>query len=170
MPTLSEWIECRTKSGKPLPRAKCNRYREMTGGEPLHDAQPQSRRQEARQPATPKQCSKPPGPGTHLQRILKSLGFKDCGLGCSGWAAKMDHGGPQWCREHRQEIVGRLQEKREAAGWLSSIKGAGMAVLTGLAFQIDFDHPIEWLVDEAIRRAEEDLAAKADEQGIASLP
>lgn len=86
--------------------------------------------------------------------------MKGCGLSCSGWAAKMDANGPAWCREHRQEIVDRLREKRADAGLLANIKAAGMAVMTGTAFEIGLTDPCAWLVDEAIRRAEAKTTAE----------
>lgn len=102
-----------------------------------------------------KSCCKPSGPGSELGALLKSLGIRGCGLDCEGYSRKMDAWGPQGCREHRQEIIDRIKRKRAASTWANSVKAGLLAVVTGLAFRIDVDHPIEWLVDEAIRRAEE---------------
>lgn len=77
----------------------------------------------------------------------------------------MDAWGPQGCREHRQEIIDRLHQKQAAASWATNLKAVGMALLTGLAFKIDVDHPLEWIVDEAIRRAEENASKACCETG-----
>ena len=81
------------------------------------------------------------GPGTELKKLLASWGITDSpSCPCNARAAEMDRNGVAWCREHRAEIIGWLQEGAAAWGWAAKLAAKAM--------------PIGRLVDEAIRRAE----------------
>lgn len=94
------------------------------------------------------------GPGTHLVRLIKSLGFSaDACDSCGGLAVQMNAWGVEGCREHRAEIVAKLKEAYAAltlAQWLSA---AAAAIHSGLAFRMN---PLDIegsLLDVAIERA-----------------
>src|SRR6185503_7236381 len=60
----------------------------------------------------------PHGPGTELAKILRELGLPEsqC-LGCLGRIVQMNEWGVEGCREHRDEIVGWLQEGFANTDW-----------------------------------------------------
>ena len=78
------------------------------------------------------------GPGTQLKNMLGWVGIraKEKGCGCRSYQKKMDRGGPQWCRDHKQEILDHLEKEAKKRG-LPFVRLAA-----------------EKLVDLAIRRAE----------------
>ena len=80
------------------------------------------------------------GPGTELKKLLGSFGIrsKEKGCGCRSYQKKMDKGGPQWCRDHKQEIIDHLAKEAKKRK-LPFIRLAA-----------------EKLVELAIRRAEKD--------------
>ena len=86
--------------------------------------------------------TKTTGPGTQLANLLKWFGIKakEKGCGCKSFQKKMDKGGPQWCRDHKEEILDHLA-KEAAKRKLPFVRLAA-----------------EKLVDLAIRRAERDSA------------
>lgn len=53
------------------------------------------------------------GPGTELANLLKWFGIKakEKGCGCKSFQKKMDRGGPQWCRDHKEEILDHLAKE-----------------------------------------------------------
>jgi hypothetical protein len=53
------------------------------------------------------------GPGTHLKNMLKAFGIKakEKGCGCKSMEKKMNKGGPQWCRDHKAEILDHLAKE-----------------------------------------------------------
>ena len=53
------------------------------------------------------------GPGTQLANLLKWFGIhaKEKGCGCRSYQKKMDKGGPQWCRDHKEEILDHLAKE-----------------------------------------------------------
>jgi len=67
----------------------------------------------------------------------------------------MDAWGVEGCREHREEIVAWLRESYAATTWTERLAAGGIAIIDGLAFQLDLSDPFGSLVDEAIRRAAE---------------
>ena len=82
------------------------------------------------------------GPGTHLKNMLALIGIreKEKGCKCGHWQKKMDKGGPQWCREHRDEILDHLAKEAKKRG-LPFVRLAA-----------------DKLLDLAIRRSEKDSA------------
>jgi hypothetical protein len=54
------------------------------------------------------------GPGTRLMRLLRRLGFRHTQqCRCQDMALKMNIGGPQWCREHIDEILAVMRAGAE---------------------------------------------------------
>ena len=53
------------------------------------------------------------GPGTELANLLKwfNIHAKEKGCGCKSMQKKMDKGGPQWCRDHKDEILAHLEKE-----------------------------------------------------------
>lgn len=98
----------------------------------------------------------PRGPGTELKKLLAQLGVVAAGVpcDCNAHAAQMDAWGADGCREHRGETVAWLREGQTKWGWAAKLKAAALAVVTGLAFTLDWSDPFPSLVDEAIRRSE----------------
>ena len=82
------------------------------------------------------------GPGTHLKNMLGWVGIraKEKGCGCQSMQKKMDKNGPQWCRDHKEEILDHLAKEAQKRG-LPFVRLAA-----------------EKLVDLAIQRAERDSA------------
>lgn len=82
------------------------------------------------------------GPGTELANLLKwfNIHAKEKGCGCKSMQKKMDRGGPQWCRDHKDEILDHLAKEAKKRGLPFVRVAAGK------------------LVDLAIRRAEKDSA------------
>ena len=78
------------------------------------------------------------GPGTQLKNMLAwfNIKAKEKGCGCRSYQKKMDRGGPQWCRDHKQEILSHLEKEAKKRGLLFVKLAASK------------------LVDLAIRRAE----------------
>jgi hypothetical protein len=96
------------------------------------------------------------GPGTELKAILQDLGLEPRGSKCScdSHVAQMNRWGVAGCREHRDQIIGWLDEARQATGWRETL-GAGFNALWKRATYIRIGDPIGSLINEAIRRAEE---------------
>lgn len=78
------------------------------------------------------------GPGTELAKLLKwfNIHAKEGGCGCKSMQKKMDKGGPQYCRDHKKEILAHLEKEAKKRG-LPFIKLAASK-----------------LIDLAIRRSE----------------
>lgn len=53
------------------------------------------------------------GPGTHLKNMLAwfNIKAKEKGCKCAHMEKKMNQNGPQWCRDHMQEIVDHLAKE-----------------------------------------------------------
>ncbi len=115
-------------------------------------------------PAPERDPQKTVGPGTHLTRLLMEIGFSySSGCGCASRTVQMNRWSVSGCREHREEILSWLHEEAKAQGWAS----IAMAAAKALAI-VPAEHwasPVEWLVDEAIRRAEQDAAIDAAPEG-----
>ncbi len=96
------------------------------------------------------------GVGTHLKLLLKEFGVNAdlCGEGCGSFAAMMDGWGIEGCRQNREAILERLRQRYKETSWKTALNAAFQSVVTWNVFGIDVLHPIEWLVDEAVRRAE----------------
>lgn len=167
--TMTDFPECEQLTGRMRKlcrgevqtRAKQNAYREMLGLEPLPPLYPSvntgiQRGAPANGSPLPKKSCRRGKPGNELTALLQSLGIdsKWCKTGCSGFSAKMNAWGVQGCKERRAEIVKRLEEQQQTAGVAVTAKAAAMALVTGVAFEIDLTDPLGWLADEAIRRAE----------------
>jgi hypothetical protein len=113
--------------------------------------------EEARQAAELAQRRPTPteGPGTELTAILASLGITAAvGCDCKEKAAQMNRWGVDGCRKHFWEIVGWLKDGQGRWGWTDYLRAAVLAVITGLAFQLDPTDPFPGILTEAIRRAE----------------
>lgn len=152
MATLREWINGETSNGGSLPPAKVAAYRqrhpEMQPTLPATQPQRISRQHP--------QCPIRRGVGTHLKLLLKEFGVNAdlCGEGCGSFAAMMDGWGIEGCRQNREAILERLRQRYKETSWKTALNAAFQSVVTGNVFGMDVLHPIEWLVDEAIRRAE----------------
>jgi hypothetical protein len=108
-------------------------------------------------PGTPRATLAPPGPGTHLARILTEVGIHEPGCcGCGGLAASMDAWGPAGCREPANEatILAQLRENYDKLGWGTVIRAGYRALRSKLAFRLNPRDPAPGLLAEAIRRAE----------------
>lgn len=98
-------------------------------------------------------CCGDVGPGTELTKLLKELGIspKDCA--CDERAKAMNLLGVDGCRREFDTIVDWLRTEQFHASWRTWARAAGVAILTGLAFQLDPFDPAPGLLREAIRRA-----------------
>jgi len=96
------------------------------------------------------------GVGTHLKLLLKELGVNSdlCGEGCGSFAAQMDGWGIEGCIKNREAILERLRQRYKETSWKTSLNAAWQTIVSGKVFEMNVLNPIEWLVDEAIRRAE----------------
>jgi len=95
------------------------------------------------------------GPGTELANMLRQMGIVSSGgCDCKARQATMDQWGVDKCRERIDEIVGWIEEGAPRWGWAERLKAAALAVVTGLAWQIDPTDPYRSLVTIAIDRAE----------------
>ncbi len=154
MATLREWINGETSNGGSLPPAKVAAYRqrhpEMQPTLPATQPQRISRQHP--------QCPIRRGVGTHLKLLLKEFGVNAdlCGEGCGSFAAMMDGWGIDGCRQNRDKIKERLLQKYKETTWMTSVNAAFRSVWSGNVFKMDVLHPVDWLIDEAIRRAEEE--------------
>lgn len=116
------------------------------------------------------------GPGTHLKIMLDSVGLnagtlKGAGTcGCDDLAAQMDAWGPNGCREHRAEIVAKLRENKDKTPWAVYLGAMMKMATTGLAVRINPMDQLGSLVDEAVRRAEEDGAWRTPGGATAGPP
>jgi hypothetical protein len=97
-------------------------------------------------------------PGGHAKLILLSLKIQPiAGCGCDEFAKKMNDWGVSGCRgEHYDEIVARFREYAKKYDWGTKLRAAALAIKSGLAFHLNPLDPAPGIVDEAIRRAEED--------------
>lgn len=88
--------------------------------------------------------------------MLTSIGIEPGpGCPCRDMMRKMDAWGPAGCKEHRGEIVMHVQEQMGNRSWREKLTAAAKATASGLAFQLNpMDIPGS-LVDEAIRRVEQ---------------
>ncbi len=81
----------------------------------------------------------PPGAGTHLHRLLKTITGENInpGCGCSSRIAEMNACGPGWCRDNVEQIVDWLIEEverrlkaaedaQESAGWRLRLGGLNL--------------------------------------------
>lgn len=93
--------------------------------------------------------------GTVLKKMLAELGLEasEGKCQCNNRAAMMDAKGPQWCREHREEIIRWLKEEAAKRTWSNVLKAAVMSMKPGV-FQPNITDPFGSLIDEAIRRSE----------------
>ena len=114
-------------------------------------------------PTPPPSLPSPPaacGPGCQAKRILDSLHIPPlAGCDCAGYARRMDEWGVDGCREHFAEIVERFRSYASKYDWGTKLRAAALAVKTGLAIRLNPLDPAPGIVQEAIRRAEEEKAA-----------
>lgn len=95
------------------------------------------------------------GPGTELAGLLHKLGVNPHpACGCRKRMQQMDAWGVGECRTRRDEIVTWMREGAPKYGWVEKLKAAANAVLTGIAFTVNWADPYPDLVDAAINLAE----------------
>ena len=154
MATLSEWLSGETISGQRLPLAKVNAYRAQHGHALIEPTLPTATPQPEIRTLAQLQVHR--GVGTHLKLLLKELGVNSdlCGEGCGSFAAAMDGWGIEGCRQNREAILERLRQRYKETSWKTSLNAAWQTVVSGMVFEMNVLHPLEWLVDEAILRAE----------------
>jgi hypothetical protein len=101
------------------------------------------------------------GAGTEMKKMLNSIGiYPTPTCTCTKMAKDMDEWGPEICKTKKPEILAAVRENYDKWGWrekLNIFVASGKAVMTGLAFKLNPLDPIGSLIDEAIRRAEENL-------------
>jgi hypothetical protein len=103
------------------------------------------------------------GPGGELKNLFASYRLTGAqGCGCDQYAEQMDRWGVEGCREHRAEIVARLEAARGQLGWTEHLIATAHALKQVVAggFVPSTTDPCGSLVDEAIRRAQ----AKQDKE------
>lgn len=95
-----------------------------------------------------KKCNKPK-PGTILGKMLKNLGFEvKVGCKCEQWISKMNMMGPQWCRDHIDEIIKQLNEAKKLTSLWEQMK-AGVKAL-----ELGYPITVRGLVERAISDSE----------------
>lgn len=117
----------------------------------------------------PQSAPEPPlgeGPGTELTEMFRELKIPGCKL-CKDLARRMNAWGTEGCRQHRDLIVNDIKGRERKMGLVERMRAGFNAVLSGLAFQAGLgnltpENLIPWMVDEAIRRAEEKQRKTAD--------
>lgn len=92
------------------------------------------------------------GPGTELTAMLKLIVDDESCSMCGLRAAQMNAWGVAGCREHRTEIIDWLMVAANERGWMVKIQAGVRARRHCLPLSIG------GLVDEAIRRAEDDVS------------
>lgn len=94
------------------------------------------------------------GPGTELHKLFLEIKIrKDSCERCLTLLATMNVWGPNRCRENKPQIVNELKSRAHEFNFGEKAKAAVMALVTGLAFELNWLDPFPGLVDEAIRRA-----------------
>jgi len=97
------------------------------------------------------------GPGTELQKILKSAGIEpNASCDCNGKAQQMDLWGVPGCNEHFDEIVAWMKDGEDRWGWKGKWK-AGARMLAKdpiLAFKLRPSDPFPGLIRASIKRAQ----------------
>lgn len=98
------------------------------------------------------------GPGTELKKLLESLGVTmppNCD--CNAHMAEMNRNGVAWCQANRAKVMEWLAEGRKQTAWRTQLGAALRGVANGLtgSWSPNPTDPLGSLVDEAIRRAEE---------------
>jgi hypothetical protein len=73
----------------------------------------------------------------------------------------MDLWGVDGCRANQEQIVQWMRDGQGRWGWKEKMTAATKAVTTGLAFKLNPLDPYPGLIDEAIRRAEEECSLAA---------
>jgi len=115
--------------------------------------------QEWDRPETPLTPWPSGGPGTHLAGLLHKLGINphpNCS--CRKRMQQMDAWGASECRTNREQIIQWMREGAPNYGWTDKIKAAANAVITGIAFTVNWSDPFPDLIDQAIKLAEKDAA------------
>lgn len=150
MPSITEWVSGETFGGKKLPLDKVNAYRSRRGLLPIEESTPTAAR------IAPPTIRFTRGVGTHLKLLLKELGVNSdlCGEGCGSFAAAMDGWGIEGCIQNREAILERLRQRYKETSWKTSLNAAWQTIVSGKVFEMNVLHPLEWLVDEAVRRAD----------------
>jgi len=98
---------------------------------------------------------RPPGPGTHLSHLLKSIGIVpkvDCG--CELVMDEMDTHGIAYCRSNREKLLQKMRDTAGRYSWGETLFASWSAVSSGLCWAIGIADPIGGLFDEACRRFE----------------
>lgn len=102
------------------------------------------------------------GPGTKLKQLITKFGIPAelCHTGCGDYAARMDRWGISGCKERREEIVKRLTDNLDQLTGRQTISAAWAAIRFIRDGWFNPLKPIQSLVDESIRLAEEEAKGK----------
>ncbi len=102
------------------------------------------------------------GPGTELKKMLADLGVEPSpSCDCNGKALQMDLWGVEGCRANFDTIVGWMRDGQDRWGWKEKLAIAAKAVVSGLAFKLNWTDPFPGLIEEAITRAEMSPSSRA---------
>lgn len=94
-----------------------------------------------------------PGPGTELTKLFTELGVKPTSqCSCEELATQMNRWGPAGCREHRQEIIGRIKANWQAMPTGDKLWSAFAGIKAAATGVASISDPIGSLVDKAIER------------------
>lgn len=169
MPSIHEWVACKTNDGKLLPIDLCNHYRSIKGLPNLVDPPNVKDRPKAKAiPSTNASVHPKSGPGTELKKILDDLGFKmKSSCQCNARQLQMNTWGAKGCQEHREEILAWLKDAATTVHTLEKVT----AVWYALKHKILFNplNPYESILDLAISRANKMSALKWS-YGVTTVP
>lgn len=156
--SIHEWRRGTKDNGESLPLSTVNFYRSIAGMPPL---EPTAKTNQPQQQITAPIRHFTRGVGTHLKLLLKELGINSdlCGEGCGSFAAQMDAWGIEGCQQNREAILERLRQRYKETSWKTSLNAAWQTIVSGKVFEMNVLHPLEWLVDEAVRRADSESKA-----------
>jgi hypothetical protein len=102
------------------------------------------------------------GPGTELKLMNAELGIKPAeNCSCNRLAAEMDWLGVEGCRKNRQKIVEGLKENSTKYKWTDFLMAGLLSATCSFATKIKPFDVYGSLVDEAIKRAEENEQLKS---------
>ncbi len=94
-------------------------------------------------PMSPKMITRNYQTGDQLHELLYDRFGVDMTLtcACKAWIIKMNEGGPEWCRENVQKIVGKMLSEAKQRNWelkgrplLSKVARIGTILPWGMAF------------------------------------
>lgn len=150
---------CRGEAGLPLNgRNSTNAYRQSWGLPPLETPQ-RSQQTTGKRPTQAK--SRKAAPGTHLKRILHTMGIPSAWCdGCTGRARQMDAWGIDGCRQRIDLIAGWLRDAAATQTLATKAAAAWHAVIGGV--WVNPLDPYRGLVLRAIEAAERERSEAAE--------